>query len=79
MTEYVVIYERGGGGGWSAYLPDIDGVVAAAQTRAEVEELMVEAFNAYLEYMRDQGKPIPRPISEAGRIATQATAPTPAA
>ena len=43
----VVIYERAEDGSWGAWVPDIDGVVAAGDTRDEVEALMREALPAH--------------------------------
>jgi predicted RNase H-like HicB family nuclease len=36
LSEYVVIFEQAGDGGWGAYLPDLPGVVALGDTRDEV-------------------------------------------
>ena len=69
MRKYLVIYEQAEGGGWGAYTPDIDGVIALGKTRAEVEERMAEALTACLEYMHEEGEPIPEPRTEAGRVA----------
>ena len=41
--KYVVIIEETGNG-YSAYLPDLPGCVAAGDTRAETEELIREAL-----------------------------------
>ena len=37
MKNLLVVYERGEDGGWGAYSPDIEGVVALGSSRAEVE------------------------------------------
>lgn len=68
MRQYVVIYEQAEDGAWGAYVPDIDGVVALGETRPEVEKLMAEALRAHLDFLRDEGKPIPEPHSDSGRI-----------
>ncbi|MEX0782741.1 MAG: type II toxin-antitoxin system HicB family antitoxin [Dehalococcoidia bacterium] len=67
-TEYTVILERGPKN-WSAYVPDLPGCVAAAKTREETETLIREAIGLHLELMREDGDPIPVPISEAVRVA----------
>ena len=69
MTEYLVIYERGDDGGWGAHSPDVEGVFALGATRAEVEERMAEALAAHLTALRETGQPLPRPRTDAGRIA----------
>ena len=56
-------------GAWGAHSPDVDGVVALGKTRQEVESRMAEALAAHLEYLRDQGRPIPDPRTEAGHVA----------
>ncbi|MDQ3936701.1 MAG: type II toxin-antitoxin system HicB family antitoxin [Actinomycetota bacterium] len=69
MKEYLVIYEQAEDGGWGAHTPDIEGVFALGRTREQVEERMAEALNAYVELMQEEGRPIPEPRTEAGRVA----------
>jgi predicted RNase H-like HicB family nuclease len=69
MTEYLVIYERADDGGWGAHSPDVEGVFALGDTREEVEARMGEAIAAHLAFLRDEGKPVPEPRTEAGRVA----------
>ena len=69
MKEYLVIYEQGDDGGWGAYSPDVDGVVALGTSREEVEQRMAEAMAAHLEYLREKGRPIPEPHTAAGHVA----------
>ena len=69
MNEYLVIYEEGEDGGWGAYSPDVDGVIALATSREEVEQRMAEAMAAHLAYLREQGKPVPKPHTAAGHVA----------
>ena len=69
MKEYLVIYEEGDDGAWGAYSPDVDGVVALGKSRAEVEARMAEAMAAHLEYLREQGQPVPEPHTAAGHVA----------
>lgn len=69
MKEYLVIYEQGDDGGWGAYSPDVDGVIALGTSREEVEQRMAEAMAAHLEYLREQGKPLPEPHTDAGHVA----------
>lgn len=66
-TEYVVIYEQGPTS-WGAWVPDLPGCVAAGESRAEVERLIVEAIPAHLEVMRERGEAIPEPTSLAGAV-----------
>jgi len=68
MSSYLVIYEQAEGGGWGAYSPDVEGVVAVGQTREEVEARISEALSAHLVCLRESGRPIPEPRTDAGRV-----------
>jgi predicted RNase H-like HicB family nuclease len=70
MNHYLVIYERAEDGAWGAHSPDVEGVIALGETREEVETRMADALSAHLSYLRDSGQPIPKPHTEAGRVAT---------
>ena len=54
MTEYAVVAEKTGNG-WSAYVPGLDGCIAAGDTQAETLELMREAIAMHIEAMRRDG------------------------
>ena len=60
--DYVVIIEKGQTG-YGAYLPDLPGCVAAADTIEEVRELIREAAALHLEDMRHRGIAVPPPVS----------------
>jgi predicted RNase H-like HicB family nuclease len=60
MTEYVVIYEQGETGGWSAYSPDLPGCYALGDSRAETEQNMRTAISAHLAELRQRGQAIPQ-------------------
>ena len=70
--KYTVIYEHGpneeGRETWSAYVPDLTGVVSGGETRQECERMIREAIELYIETMRDLGEPLPAASSEAGVI-----------
>lgn len=57
-----MVIERGATS-FSAYLPDLPGCIAAAETEEEVEQLIREAVEFHLECMREDGEPIPEPTS----------------
>jgi predicted RNase H-like HicB family nuclease len=67
MTGYVVIIEEGPDsfGAWS---PDLPGVIAAAETREEVEALMREAIAFHIEGLIADGDPIPPPSNAAAVV-----------
>lgn len=69
MTEYLVIYEQADDGAWGAHSPDIDGVFAFGETRAEVEMRIAEALSAHLDYLRGIGRTAPVPHTDAARVA----------
>lgn len=63
--RYWVVYETGDDDdGWSAYVPDLPGCVAAGDSRPEVERLIRAALTAHLALMRADGDPIPRPSTD---------------
>ncbi|HEX8054658.1 MAG TPA: type II toxin-antitoxin system HicB family antitoxin [Thermoleophilaceae bacterium] len=66
-NEYLVVIE-GGDTGWSAYVPDLPGVIAAAGSEQEVRSLIDEAVEFHLEGMREAGLPIPAPMSQAHSV-----------
>ena len=57
---YVVVYELTATG-WSAYVPDLPGCVAAGETRGETEILIREAIVCHLEGLRESEEAIPEP------------------
>lgn len=59
-ASYVVVYERTPDG-WSAYVPDLPGCVAAGDTRPEVEGLIREAIALHIEALRESGEGVPAP------------------
>ena len=69
MKDYLVIYERAEDGAWGAHSPDVDGVFALGQTRQEAEARMAEALAAHLACLRESGRPVPEPHTDAGRVA----------
>jgi predicted RNase H-like HicB family nuclease len=70
--KYTVIYEHGpnpeGRTTWSAYIPDLTGVVSCGDSKEECESRIREAVELYVETMRDLGRPLPITASEAGVI-----------
>jgi predicted RNase H-like HicB family nuclease len=68
VRGYVVVFEGDDEVGYSAYSPDMLGVVAAATTRAEVEQLMLKAMAEYIAMLRQAGRPVPEP-TEADSVA----------
>lgn len=69
MAQYLVLIERDDEGGYSAWAPDLPGVVAAGSTYDETLALMREAVAFHLEGMREDGEPIPQPSTLAATVA----------
>ena len=57
---YVVVYEQTDNG-WSAYLPDLPGCIAAGETRKETGSLIRKAIVFHLEGLREADEIIPEP------------------
>ena len=62
MKEYLVVIEKGESS-YGAYVPDLPGCVAVAETQQEVDQLIRKSIAMHLEAMREDGEPIPEPIS----------------
>ncbi|MBM3280028.1 MAG: type II toxin-antitoxin system HicB family antitoxin [Candidatus Handelsmanbacteria bacterium] len=62
--RYVVIVEEGETS-YGAYVPDLPGCVAAAETQEEVLRLIHEAIEFHLEGLREAGLPVPTPASHS--------------
>ncbi len=69
MRSYAVVYEKGPVS-WGAYLPDLPGLVATADTLEEVQKLIQEGLQFHLESMLEDGDPIPEPASQVGVLET---------
>ncbi len=60
--QYLVIIEEGPTS-FGAYAPDLPGCVAVGASRAEVTARIHEAIEFHIEWMKEDGLPIPRPSS----------------
>ena len=60
--KYVALIEKTGNG-YSAYLPDLPGCVAAGDTLAETEQLIREGAMYHVELMSEHGETVPEPTS----------------
>ena len=60
--RYAIVIEVAGDN-FSAYVPDLPGCVATAETVADVEREISEAIVFHLEGLREDGLPIPPPAS----------------
>jgi len=62
--RYAIVIEKGENS-YGAYVPDLPGCVAAAETREEVLRLIREAIEFHLEGLQEEGKPVPAALSTA--------------
>lgn len=62
MTTWTVLYEHGPTS-WGAHVPALPGLGVAADTRAEVEQLIREAIPFHLDGLAADGLAIPGPES----------------
>ena len=65
MRGFVAVFEGDDDSGYSAYSPDLPGVVAAADTLDETKRLMLEAMAEHLALLRELGQPVPEPADSA--------------
>jgi predicted RNase H-like HicB family nuclease len=62
MSRYVVVIEETDQG-YSAYVPDLPGCVAAANTRRDTTRLIREALQLHIESLRDDQEEVPVPTT----------------
>jgi len=73
LMRYAVIIERGETS-YGAYVPDLPGCVAVAETEDEVRQLIREAIQFHIEGLQLDGSPIPIPSSMVDYVEAQVTA-----
>jgi predicted RNase H-like HicB family nuclease len=61
--QYTVILERGEKS-WGAYVPDLPGCIAAADSREEALSLIREAIALHIDGLKEQGLSVPASRSE---------------
>ena len=69
--RYAVIVEEGESS-FGAYVPDLPGCVAVADSRAEVLHLIEEAIEFHVDSLRQDGQPIPEPSSSIEYVEVRA-------
>ena len=67
MKQYLVIYEKAGEN-FSAYAPDLPGCIACGDTLEKTEQLMKKAIELYIEALKEEGQPVPEPVTTARSI-----------
>jgi predicted RNase H-like HicB family nuclease len=66
--KYAIVIEKAPGSNYSAYVPDLPGCVATADTVEEIKQLMQEGIEFHLEGMMEDGDPIPEPTTQVEYI-----------
>jgi predicted RNase H-like HicB family nuclease len=61
--RYAIVIEQAANN-YSAYVPDLPGCVATGGTVEEVEGQIREAIAFHLEGLREDGAPVPPPLSQ---------------
>ena len=61
--RYAVVIEKGATS-YGAYVPDLPGCVAVGESVDEVKKLIAEAVPLHIEGLREDGLPIPEPVTE---------------
>jgi predicted RNase H-like HicB family nuclease len=65
--RYLVVVEKGPAS-YGAFVPDLPGCIAVAETRQEVLASIHEAIEFHLEDLKEDGQPIPPPSSSSELI-----------
>ena len=65
--RYMVVIEESETS-FGAYVPDLPGCVAVAETETEVKQLIREAIEFHLEDFRETGTRIPKPLSRSDYV-----------
>ena len=65
--RYTVVIEKGNSS-YGAYVPDLPGCIAVAETLVEVQQMIVEAMEFHIEGLIESGLPIPQPTSIAQEV-----------
>ena len=71
MKEYLVVFEWAGSN-YSAYVPDLPGCISTGKTLEDAEANIKEAISLYIDTLREDGQPIPEPVTKAKPVAVAA-------
>ena len=72
MSQYAIVIEGDGSTNYSAYVPDLPGVVATGDTLEECEAEMHEAIACHIEGLRLAGEPVPPATSHVAIVTVAA-------
>jgi predicted RNase H-like HicB family nuclease len=66
-SRYAIVIEKTATG-FSAYVPDLPGCIATAQSKAQIEKDMSEAIRFHIDGLVEDGLPVPQATSIAGYV-----------
>lgn len=69
--QYTIVIERAPRN-YAAYAPDVPGCVTTGRTVDETKQSMAEALQFHFEGMREDGEPIPAPVTRPDGVADAA-------
>ena len=69
-VEYAVVIERAGAN-YSAYAPDLPGVISTGSTPQGAERNMRDAIAFHLRELRAAGEPIPAPTTRTAYVSAR--------
>lgn len=64
MRKYLVVYEKTKTG-YSAYVPDLPGVIATGKTKSIIEKNIFDAINFHLQGLKEEKLRIPKASAES--------------
>src|SRR5947199_5471571 len=71
MMRYMVVVERGESS-WGAHVPDLPGCIVVGESRDQVVHLIRDAIALHIESLKQDGLPVPAPISEGEYVEVEA-------
>ena len=71
QMQYLVVIEQGPTS-FGAYVPDLPGCIAAAESRGEVATLIQEAIEFHIEGLKAEGRQVPSPHSSGELVSVDA-------
>ena len=72
MSQYAIVIEGDGSTNYSAYAPDLPGVVATGDTLEDCEAAMREAIEIHIEGLRLAGDSVPPATSHVAVVTVAA-------
>ena len=75
MSGYLIVIEGHGPTNYSAYAPDLPGVVATGVTEDQCVAQMKKAMAFHIEGLRLAGEPVPPPVTRSATVKTGCGAP----